>query len=507
MRIGVLTALVLAGLYFGFGEKKRQGPFEIGFWYWHSPFAISAEGEKELKGRGLNKMFVRAGTFSTDGKNARLVIPQSYQRMPKLEIHLVFNFDSGFIRHFEEFDLRTVSRQIAERISTQVSQVEKQGHVTGVQLDFDCPTRLLPRYAQLVAGVREQMTRQVQWSATGLMSWLGTEGVQKLSKQLDFLVPQAYEGVTGRTVDQMRPVADPDYLQNVLPKAEQLACPYYIGIPAYGHGFLFDRQDRLVNVYQGIGPAEAMRHPSFKLIHAYPANRRGTKAASKRESVGEEIIKFRAIRPAPDGRGQGYTLAYSIPSPDLLAKTLSLVKEHAGPNCRGVLIYRYPEPDSTLTLSLGGVFAVLDGNPAKPNLSVNTDSSIDNFEVIEGGSPTAPTDIFLAVENIGNAATFVSTDAVTIIVEFDKPGVGDTRLRDFDKAEPGVATTSGEFQKTDPRTANAIRLTKSYLPPGKKAFVGPIRLQESDTKIRRIRWIIRDGNGFDSYQGESAPTE
>lgn len=509
--VGVLAGLALLILSQSCGKGAGKQPLELGFWYWHSPFTLSPEEEKDLREHGLNKMFVRAGTFSTDGGNAVLAIPQSYQRIPDLEIHLVFNFDSGFVRHFEEFDLAKVSEQVATRIEAQLDRAAKLGvEPTGVQLDLDSPTRLLPRYAEFVRRIRSRVKGEWQWSATALMSWLGTKGVETLSRELDFIVPQAYEGVTGRTVDTMRPVSDPDYLRSVMGKAEKLACPYYFGIPAYGHGFLFDDRGKLADIYQKIGPAEAMRHPSFQFQEAYPSDRLGQPAKDQKSSVGEEVIKFKAIRPSPSGRGVGYTLGFSVPSPELLRQMWDVVRENAGPKCRGAIIYRYPEPEATLTLTLPGILDVLQGNRPQPNLSLATDSERDNFEIIEGRSPHAEAsrDFFISIQNTGNAATFVSPDAVEVIVEFDRPGMGDVRLRDFDKVQPGSVSQDGKFQETPPRHASAIRLSKSYLGAKQKAHVGPIRLLESDAQIRQIRWIIRDGKGFDSYQGTiPAPTE
>lgn len=487
--------------------RDKTKTLELGVWYWHSPLDISPDETANLKAEGLNKLFVRAGTFSTDGGNAVLVIPQTYRQVPDLETHLVFNFDAGFVRHFEDFDLDKLSKQISERIQIQLERVGKTGvKATGIQLDLDCPTRLLPRYAQLVRQVRSSFAKDLKWSTTGLMSWLGTPGVETLSAELDFIVPQAYEGVTGRTLSNMRPVSDPDYLKSVLPKAEKLRCPYYIGIPAYGHGFLFDERDRLVDIYQSIGPAEAMIHPSFRFQEAYASDRSGRPAKAASDSVGEQIIKFKAIRPSPTGRGLNYTLAFTVPAPDVLQKVLQVVRENAGPNCRGAIIYRYPEPKSTLTLSRSGLLGAVRGETLVPSLKVSTSSAQDTFDLIEGGSRTAnaPTDFFLTVENPTSVATFVSPDSVQLLVEFNRAGIEDVRLRDFEKVEYGTLDKDGIFSAGPKAQSNAMRLSKSYLGSNERASVGPIRLIETGAQIKRFRWIIRNANGFDYHQGSDA---
>lgn len=504
--VAVLVAVAFVSLRSA-PVRDKSKPLELGFWYWHSPLDISPEETANLKAEGLNRLFVRAGTFSTDGDNAVLVIPQTYRQVPDLETHLVFNFDAGFVRHFEELDLDKLSKQISERIQIQLERVGKAGvKATGIQLDLDCPTRLLPRYARLVRQVRSAIAKDLKWSTTGLMSWLGTPGVETLSAELDFIIPQAYEGVTGRTVSEMRPVSDPEYLKSVLPKAEKLRCPYYIGVPAYGHGFLFDERDRLVDIYQSIGPAEAMIHPSFKFQEAYASDRSGRPSKATSDSVGEQIIKLKAVRPSPTGRGMNYTLAYTIPAPDVLQKAMQVVRENAGPNCRGAIIYRYPEPKSTLTLSPSGLLAAVRGEALAPSLKVSTSSAQDTFDLIEGGSRTenAPTDFFLAVENPTPVATFVSPDAVQLLIEFNQTGIEDVRLRDFEKVEYGTLDKDGAFTPKRKAQSNAIRLSKSYLGSNERASVGPIRLIETGAQIKQFRWIIRNANGFDRHQGSDA---
>lgn len=508
--VGLLAILAVAGFLFLKPTTKRPSdqPFELGVWYWHSPLSLTVEEASNLKSRGIDRLFVRAGTFSNDGKNAKLVIPQTYRGAPEVETHLVFNFDAGFVRHFEDFDLKLISKQIATQIDNQILRVQKLGiQPVGIQLDLDCPTRLLPLYAELVKIVRGAVPGKLQWSTTGLMSWLGTSGVETLSAELDFIVPQAYEGVTGRTLDEIRPVSDPEYLKSVLPKAEKLRCPYFIGVPAYGHGFLFDAKDRLVDIYQNIGPSEVMIHPSFKFQEAYPTNRLGTPAKGVEDSVGEQIITLKAIRPSPDGRGLDHTLAFTVPAPEVLQKAMAVVRENAGPKCRGMIIYRYPEPKSTLTLSSDGFLATVAGEKLEPRLEVSTDSIQDNFDLIEGGTKAenAPTDFFITISNPSPVATFVSPDAVQLLIEFNRKGVEGVRLRDFEGVEFGNVGANGEFHSSPKAQANAVRLTKSYLGSKQRASAGPIRLFESGAQIKQFRWIIRNANGFDRHQGSDAP--
>jgi len=501
--------LLIAGLLLaiaGFAAIKScstgpKPPFELAVWYWHSPYTVSSDESKLLSDVGIQKVFVRAGTFTSDGENVVLKIPQSYKTKAKQDLHLVFNFDSGVIRHFEHYNLEKMSSQVAVRIDKQVDEAVKAGErVQGIQLDFDVPTRLLTRYGQLVHKIRSKLTAsKLKFSSTGLMSWLGTSGIRDLSAELDFIVPQAYEGETGRTIETMRPVSDPDYFRRTIGKAGSLRCPFYIGIPAYGHGFLFDEQGKLASIYQNLGPAEALRHPSFKFISASPVDRLGKPAKSATDSVGEEIIKFRAVRPAPDGRGMGYYLAYTIPAADLLTRWIAAAREAQTSNCLGAVIYRCPEPESTLTLPYQLFASAIRGVKEKPELKVSLDTVRDNFDLIESSAPNrqAPKDIFLKVQNIGKAPTFISPDAVEIEIQLDTPGVESVRLRDFES----VRYVSQDKQVPN-RQASGLILSKGYLAPGESAYVGPIRLLTGQANITAVKWTARDGDGFQFSKGE-----
>lgn len=507
----LLLAVLVALAWFACDHYREKPPFELSFWFWHAPFALTPRETKTLQDLEVKQIFVRAGTFSSDGTNVVLVLPQLYGKgSDAFDVHLVFNADSGVIRHFEEFDLPTLTEQISERIVRQVRAAkDKRVKVIGVQLDFDCPTRLLPHYAELIHRMKPKLEKgwrdltrrnqkpdrpHLQISVTGLMSWLGSRGLRALSKEVDFIVPQAYEGITGRTVNTMRPVADLETFKNDIHKADDLACRYYVGLPAYGHAFLFDDKGQLVGTYRNLRPQDALRHLSFQFQDACPANRLGEPAASNAEATGEEILRLKAVRPAPDGRGAGYTLAYTIPSPQLVIQALQSAREEQSDRCRGAILYRFPEEDDSLTVPMESLVKAIRGQETGPDLKITVDTEMNSFGVIEKNAADTPIDVFLMVQNTGDEATFVSPDAVTLEITLDVPGVQDVRLRDFDRVSYGP-------DEERPDRASVIRLQKGALAPGEKARVGPIRLLTSNPKHITIAWKARASNGLDVVSG------
>lgn len=457
-------------------------------------------------------MFVRSGTFSSDGTNLVLVAPQKYgEGSNTLPVHLVFNADAGVIRHFEDYNLKTAIPQMSTRILAQIKAAESQGvKVIGVQLDFDVATRLLPKYAEIIKGIRRTDSKfqgkSFFFTITGLMSWLGTRGLDEVAHEVDFMVPQAYEGETGLTVDEMKPVFDPDLLARQIPKAERLSCPYWIGIPAYGHAFLFDEKDRLLGTYRNLEAQDALRHPSFKLVSAYASDRNGKVAQSTDQWVGEEILKFKAVRPSPTGEGLGYTLAYSLPSPDLILRSFQSVNERRGSNCQGVILYRMPETGSSFSVPLTASEHALKSKPIESDLSVRLTTSQDTAVAIEGSRKDIPKDLFVEVENIGLAPTFVGPDALDIQLIFEQTGFEGLRLRDFDQATFTWVSSDKTEKEVLPGRANSIHLKKGFLYPGQKVYAGPIRLLNPGKPRVRIKWRVRSFSGF-SFSEKEVPMQ
>lgn len=496
----LIVVIVGVGIWAANRNRKPLSPLKTSFWYWQTPYELTPTDIASLKELNVKQMFVRGGTFSSDGENFVLRFPQSYGKgISQLPVHLVFNADGGVLRHFEDYDLEVIVPQISTRLLAQMDAAKKAGvEVIGVQFDFDIPTRLLPKYAELIHKVRESnptfgKRKGFYFSLTGLMSWLGTSGIERLSNEVDFMVPQAYEGETGMSPDEMRPVFDPAYLQQQLPKAERLNCPYWIGIPAYGHAFLFNGKGQLTGTYRNLEAQDALRHPSFKLIDSYPSDRFGKRAATEKEWVGEQILKFKAIKPSPNGQGLGYTLAYSVPAPELVAKAKAVVEAHRGAGCQGVIIYRMPEPESSFTISLDSMRLMLEGKPVEPRFDVTVTRSKNPLEVIEGNLDKIPIDLYVEATNVGIGPTAVMPDALEITLKLSQPGVDQVRLRDFDSI---LYQRGSEGTSARPGNANILVLRKGFVAPGQKLIAGPIRLQSSGDLRVNIGVRIRTKSGL-----------
>jgi len=501
-RAGVLLSAVLIlgllGLLAVRVFERPAGPLEVSLWYWHSPFRLSREEARGLQGLGVRRLFVRAGTISATGEGGvALMLPQSWQPSPGAPpVELVFVLDSGVVRHFERLDTADMARCLADVYVQQKRAAEGAGlSVGGVQLDFDCATRLLPRYTVLLKQVRHALPARTGLSITSLPTWFTSRDLRALVRQVDFYCPQFYETQIGRTLAEAKPVSDLRALKNGLAAARKLGTPFYAGLPAYGHAFMFDDHEQLLGTYRGLSASEAMRHPSFRLTRTWPADASAKPAATPAQWIGEEFADFVAIHPGLDGKGLDYHLLYSLPTAKMLAANLAAVRAHRPRNCRGVIIFRSPEPEEIMALPLPALSAALQGREPQPAVRVKVKTARSPWGMIEGRREDAALAVTVSLTNTGDAASAVADDAVTLTLQFDAPGV-EAAPGDFTK----IDALSPNGLRASPARASVLVCTRAHLGVEETVTLGPIQVTGAARTVwgvaradaRRIRELDRE---------------
>lgn len=480
-------------------------PLELALWYWHSPFRVPPEEGAQLEAMGVKQLFVRAGTFRREGEGATLILPQEWKTpAPGLDIHLVFNFDYDIVRNFKEMSVETLTTTVREGMARQQERAESAGvRVVGVQLDFDCPTRRLPKYAELLAKLRPVFAAQKKTlSITALPTWYGSDEVQKVLDAVDFAVPQYYEAEIPKTRDKFATVSQLKRVERGLRAAERRGQPFYVGLPAYGHALVYNEAGKLVGLFRDMGVREAARYPAFRLDRTYPADANGQPAAPDK-AIGEEIVELTALEPADDGRGKGYQLVYDLPTPALVAQHLALVRAQRPRHCRGVILFRYPEPEGTMTLPFPSLAAAIRGEKAAPRLNVRFRTASAPWELIETGSSpkNAPSEVTVYVTNAGTASTTLATDAVTLTLTFDRAGLDEASKGDFDALESFAGDARASLHR-----ANTLRVTRLHLAAGETAKLGPLHLPANGATTVRGAWTATSAGRLETLHGDIPAT-
>ena len=460
----------------------EAAPQSLGMWYWHTPFRIT-DGERASLGRmGVRTLYVRAGTFSSDGKRAVTILPQRWEtiRGPNVEIVLTMNFDPGLVSHLETIPAETLARDVADGL---LAARRKSPPSVGFQLDVDCPTRLLPRYADLLRRVRSRLNAPL--SITALPTWLGSSGFGEVAAAVDEVVPQFYENRTGRTLDALEPVSDPAALGRDLARLRSLGVPCRVGLAAYGHALIYDPKGRLAGMYRGLSPEDALRHPALRFERAD-------------DLEGERRLVLRAVGPDRQGRGVGARIAYVLPTPAALRRQLAVYRAWRPPQARGPVLYRFPEPGEAMALSLSAIEAALAGRRALPDLAVSLKARAAPWALIAPGKGAArpPTTLRIRAAAVGAGPSEAAPGAVQLLLRLDRPGVAGVAPGDFDSAESGTLDETGRFVRGSGLRADVVLLRRGQVLPGEVLRSGAVETVAEGATSATVEWAVRgpDGN-------------
>lgn len=479
---------------------------QIGMWYWHTPFQVSKDELASLKKIGVTTLYVRAATFTTDGKRIKTMIPQQWKSDGAgFPVVLTFNFDAGLRSHFEQLPNTVIATDVVNGIA-KVRKVAKSHaiHIVGIQMDVDCPTRLLPKYADLIRTIRPgliqagALPKGDSFSATALQTWLTSNDYDKLADACDFVAPQFYEGRIGRTLDKVQPIADTGNLKNGMKRAEASGKPFFVGLATYGHALLYDDRGGLIGMYHGMQPEDALRHPSLKMEREAPLTK------------GENLLVLKAIRPDMNGRGLGFRIAYVLPTAEMLSRQLSIVRTSRPSHCQGIILYRFPEAADELNLPLTTIAEGMANRPTTVAIKPLMTRRTVPWALIGAGksAKTPPYEYTVTVKSTGTAPTIAAHNALSLLITFDGNGLGDVAPGDFDDVKTGVYHPGLPFQPCASAHANAILLHRFHVLPGAQIRSGGIEVDADGPRPTQIFWNARTGSGgTTSVEGKLSPLE
>lgn len=467
----------------------ESGRRDLGIWYWHVPFRLTEDESATLKRMGVETLYVRAATFTTDGVHAKTMLPQRWESAAKgFKVVLTMNFDPGLLSHLGTLPVKPLADDVIRGIR-QAKSAAKGVEVVGVQLDIDCPTRLLPRYADLLRRIRPAV--EGEFSITALPTWLGSPNIREVADAVDFIAPQFYENTTGKTLATLAPVSDTKALQRGLRRLRMLGIPYRAGLAAYGHSLLYDDDGHLAGMYRGLGPEDALRHPSL-----------APEAAG--ELGDERKLILKAVAPDAQGRGQGVRIAYVLPTAEALRQQLEVYRQNLPDNDRGAILYRFPEAEEAMTLPLPTQEAALRNRKAVPRLDVKLSAHAMPWDLIapDSRAERPPQALRLVASVGGEGPSEARRGAVQLLIRLDRPGVERLATGDFDEAELGNLGPDGRFRKTSGLRADAIRLRRSFVLPGDVLRTGAIELVADGAVSAEAEWVVASPDGTTS--GRSA---
>src|SRR5262249_51533307 len=135
----------------------------IVFWAWRSKAIASGEIEQAQLQTGASRLFLRAGQFDFERGQVRRIREVEGSLPRSIDTHLVYNATRDLLSRLEKIEPATLAQAVAETFASDLDRAAREGaHVTGLQLDFDVPTRLLARYSVLLRLLRPELPPEIK---------------------------------------------------------------------------------------------------------------------------------------------------------------------------------------------------------------------------------------------------------------------------------------------------------------------------------------------------------
>lgn len=462
---GLVLALVIA-LTALRPAARAAGPLPLGFWYWTSRWAPSPEARRALAAGSQVPLFVKAATFTvaasgatdasgatgatdaTGATNATVVqeataFPSDERPPTGTAVHLVYSFAPAFLAALGDLDPAAIAHAVATRYAADRAALAQAGWaVGGLQLDLDAPTRLLPRYAALLAELRPRLPAADRLSITSLVTWIGTRAFRDVAARVDFHCPMPFGDRIPQRIEDTRSISPLALVDVAIARSEALGRPYFLGLPAYGYGLVFDPEGRLASVEGRLALDAVAREEGIALVEA---------AGRGAGDNGDVQPLFEVLRPTlVEGIGlrPGWRIRFDTWTASGIAARLRHVAETAGPACRGVLVFRLPTARDPLVVGPETVRAAAAGRlpPARARLVLRRADARS---------------VAVEVANEGPIPTAVAAAAVQVDLTWGGLGLAAFGRGGFDGVETRAANEPASRLRAD-----ALRLEKRFLDAG-----------------------------------------
>lgn len=253
--------LLLIALHFCGSVLAGDDAFYIWQQVW-SPAVQSA-----VKAEPPTSLYPLASVVAAKGKSSLVAIPwpelsgSPHHYTPVIRIPL-----SAFKRPDIQQEL--------ERVIRAVQQSMKPRPLKRIQLDLDCPERLLPRYTELLSLFRQRFST-LDISITALPVHLKHREFKTLIRHCNSYVLQVHGLEVPKQLTDHAELLNLKTAEQALKRAEYIAHPYFIALPTYAYELNFD-------------PASG----AFRFLTAEKPNRRGPTLKKRIAARPADLLKL-----------------------------------------------------------------------------------------------------------------------------------------------------------------------------------------------------------------------
>lgn len=243
------------------GRHVRSGPMEPpAFWVWHRSSPLKPAEVETLRANGVRTLSWQVAECEWSGKDwlvNRIAAP--VDGGVDLRIVPVFRLkpDAGFLS----------APGAAERLAKAVRAWHgKRAAPEEIELDFDCPARLLGNYAKFLRAFGKEVS-PARVSVTALASWPDHPQFEKLADAVSSFHPMFYDLTTDTPVrvrhHRFHPIAD-DEATVLMEDWKMCRKPWRAGLPSFERVTVFKADGTFIGHLRGWRPDEVFFHPSLK---------------------------------------------------------------------------------------------------------------------------------------------------------------------------------------------------------------------------------------------------
>lgn len=382
-------------------------PLRTAFYVWHydwSPAVVTAVQEAARE-PGVS-FLVMAGAVGHAAQPHPDWTTLAAAGRPSVPVLRIF---APAVRGLEE-DRARLLQQVRDRFGRVREARNAAGLTTeSLQLDLDCPERLLDAYAAFLRDLRPALPG-ITLTVTALPSHLDQRAFAEVARACDGYTLQVHGLDYPRQVGDAAAILDPRVARIALDRAQRLGVPLDVALPTYAHELVFDRAR---GAFHGlVQPADPEPDPA------------------------QSVTRVVATDP----------------------QAVQVVLRQAGqiPNCRGVHWFRLPVRGDRLAWDAGALQAVRAGRAWAPRVQAGVQVADDGRWLLVLTNHAALTSRFTAVSlrwpqaqgDYGLRGARVEGDTI--------PGVLPARLLAQVPA-PGCALTAAWFRAAAPPVVDEPR--------------------------------------------------
>lgn len=235
MRLLVALMLCVVGLSSSTSQTNTRAtplPHDAYVWQrvWTPKVVAAAQRSTDL----VRSWRILLAEADRSGRWTRVSLPWDELRATIRPIVAVLRIDG----RLDEGRLPALLDQVASIV------VGADGPLSGVEIDYDCPTSKLSTYARFLADLRARLPVSLKLSITALPTWMNSLDLERLIPPLDEVVLQVHA-----VDDPRRGLFSPTQAESwVRAFARRIGRPFRVALPAYDVRVTWSRDGALASV-------------------------------------------------------------------------------------------------------------------------------------------------------------------------------------------------------------------------------------------------------------------